>query len=195
VTLHALDDLEGKDDELCHGHFGFLRFDNKLVDDDPCFEHVRVTVHSGSKLVIESPALPGVHQTNEDRDEFEKDEFITGNVIKAMDIKRNKHLKDVNKDKGKKQDRQWKRLFLEFPDDHLLSSKELAGDHEENEVPFEIVEDNDNAFWIVFKVVSTHVEGNKAGKSVDGVTQKLSKMALKAKKKKGGTMNDDDEEY
>jgi len=192
VTLYALDDLEGKDDELYHGYFGFLRFDNKLVDDDPYFEHVRLTIYSGSKLVIEAPALPRAHQTNEDRDEFEKDEFITENMIKAMDIKRNKYLKDVNKDKGKNQDRRWKRLFLEFPDDHLLSLKELAGDHEENEVPFEIVEDNDNAFWIVFKVVSTHVEGNKAGKSVDGVTQKLSKMALKAKKKKGGAMNDEE---
>ena len=77
-------------------------------------------------------------------------------------------------------------MHLEFPCDHLFSSNELEGDHEDTEVPFEIVEDNDKAFLIVFKVVLTHAEGNKAGKSVDDMEQKLSKMALKAQRKEGG---------
>jgi len=103
VTLHALDDLEGKDHELHHGLFGFLCFDSKLIEDNPCLEHVRVTVCSGNQL--ESPALPGAHQMNEDRDEFKKDDFIPEKMIEVMDIKRNKCLKDVNKDKGKNPDR------------------------------------------------------------------------------------------
>jgi len=75
----------------------------------------------------------------------------------------------------------------------MLSSKELDGDHEENEVPFEIIDDSAQQSWIVFKVVTLHQEANKAGKTVDSVSQKLSKMALKKQRKQqstGATDND-----
>jgi len=189
VVIYKIDDLEGKDDELYHGYFGFFRFDGKLVDDDPHFEHVKISIYSGTKLVIEMPAFPRAHQTNADRDSFALDDFVSANMLKAMDIKRNKFVKDTKKEKGLNPERRWKRLFLQFPEDHQLSSKELEGDHEENEVPLEMIDDDEGNFWILFKVVTTHIEGNKAGKSED-ITQKMSKLALKKKKNaSAGTQN------
>jgi len=193
VTIYKIDDLEGKDDELYHGYFGFFRFDAGLVEDDPHFEHVKLSIYSGTQLVIEMPALPRPFQTNADRDTFALDDFVSVNMLKAMDIKRNKHLKDAKQDRGAKQERRWKRLCLQFPDDHQLSSKELEGDHEENEVPFELVEDESGNSWILFKVITNHIEGNKAGKSMDQVTKKMSKLALKKNKNKPqGTQKKDD---
>jgi hypothetical protein len=138
VILYKLDDLEGKDNKLYYGYFGFLEFDDRFIADDPITEHVRVTIYSGTTLIVECPALPKSHQTNTDRDQFAVDDFISVNMLKQMDIKRNKFLEDVDLNKGKHQDRRYKRLHLQFPDGHQLSSKELEGDHEEYEAPFDV---------------------------------------------------------
>jgi len=184
VVIIKCDELEGENDELYQGYIGFLQFDERFPTDDAETEHVQITIHSRSLIVVECPAMPKSLQTNTDRDTFAMDDFITANMLKAMDIRRNKFLKDTKKD-GKNTQRRSKFLYLQFPEDHLLSSKELEGDHEEEEVPFELIKDSENIDWIVFKVVTTHVEGNKAGKTVDSVTQKLSKLAMKQQKKKG----------
>jgi len=193
ITIIKCDELEGKNDELHHGHFGFLEFDERFTDDDTETEFVQITIHSGSLIVVEYPAFPKSLQTNKDCDEFALSDFITANMLKAMDIKRNKYLKDIHKKDGKHPDRRSKFLYLQFPADHMLSSKELDGDHEENKVPFEIIDDSVEQSWIVFKVVTLHQEANKAGKTVDSVSQKLSKMALKKQRKQQSTgMNDNE---
>ena len=176
--------MEGKNDEYHHGYIGFFEFDERFTDDDKETEFVQITIHSGSLIVVECPAFPKSLQTNKDRDEFALSDFITPNMLKAMDIRRNKFLKDTNKKEGKHQNRRSKFLYLQFPEDHLLSSKELEGDHEENEVPFDIIDDTAGRSWVVFKVITTHEEAIKAGKSVDAATQKLSKLALKKQKKR-----------
>ena len=193
ITIIKCDELEGKNDELCHGYFGFLEFDERFTDDDTETEFVQITIHSGSLIVVECPAFPKSLQTNKDRDEFALSDFVTANMLKAMDVKRNKCLKDTHKKDGKHPDRRSKFLCLQFPSDHMLSSKELDGDHEENEVPFEIIDDSAQQSWIAFKVLALHQEANKAGKTVDSVSQKLSKMALKKQRKQqsAGT-NDND---
>ena len=112
-------------------------------------------------------------------------------MLKAMDIRRNKYLKDTHKREGRHPDCRSKFLYLQFPADHMLSSKELEGDHEENEVPFEVIEDSARQTWVVFKIVTLHQEANKAGKTVNSITQKLSKMALKKQRRQQGT---DDQE-
>ena len=187
ITIIKCDEMEGKTDELYHGYIGFLEFDDRFTDDDNETEFVQITIHSSSLIIVECPAFPKSLQTNKDRDEFATNDFITPNMLKAMDIRRNKYLKDADKKDGRHPERRSKFLYLQFPSDHLLSSKELEGDHEENEVPFEVIEDSANQSWIVFKIVTLHEEANKAGKTVDSATQKLSKMALKKKKKKGTT--------
>ena len=172
-----------------HGYNGFFEFDDRFTDDDKETEFVQITIHSGSLIVVECPAFPKSLQTNTDRDDFALSDFITPNMLKAMDIRRNKFLKDTNKKEGKHQNRRSKFLYLQFPEDHLLSSKELEGDHEENEVPFDIIDDTAGRSWVVFKVITTHEEAIKAGKSVDAATQKLSKLALKKQEKKGTDTN------
>ena len=185
ITIIKCDDMEGKNDEFYHGYIGILEFDMRFTDDDMETEFVQITIHSGSKVVVECSAFPKSLQTNTDRDEFALSDFVTPNMLKAMDIRRNKFLKDTNKNDGKHPERRSKFLYLEFPSDHMLSSKELEGDHEEHEVPFEVIEDSANQSWVVFKLITLHRESNKAGKSIDSVTQKMSKMALKQQKKKG----------
>ena len=191
VTIIKCDEMEGKNDELYHGYIGFFLFDDRFTDDDKETEFVQITIHSGSLIVVECPAFPKSLQTNTDRDDFALSDFITLNMLKAMDIRRNKYLKDTHKREGRHPDRRSKILYLQFPADHMLSSKELEGDHEENEVPFEVIEDSANQTWVVFKIVTLHQEANKAGKTVDSITQKLSKMALKKQRRQQGT---DDQE-
>jgi len=145
------------------------------------------TNHTGSLIVVECPAFLKSPQTNKDLDEFALSDFITANMPKALDIRHDKCVKDTDKKEGKHPDCQSKFLHLQFPSDHLLSSKELESDHKENEVSFEVIDNSAKQSWIVFKVVTLHQEANKAGKTVDSVTQKRSKMAIKKQRKQQGT--------
>jgi hypothetical protein len=94
-------------------------------------------------------------------------------------------------DFANKAKRQWKHLYLVFPEDHELSAKEIYTDAgEDSELDIEIVpirtdmqaeKGTDLQHWAAWKVARVDISPVKRGK-IDSTTKKLSKAAALAEK-------------
>lgn len=166
--------MEGANGLLYNGYHGFLEIDKRLIEEDDETEFFKMRVYADNKVLLTMPALPFSHLSNDDRDEFAKHPFITGNCLAGMDIHRNRYYQDKD---GMQADRQWKHLLLVFPNDHVLKASVLWDDAgEDEELPSRLVADAAGKRHVVFKVARTDKRGDKAGKT-ESMKKKKSKWA------------------
>jgi hypothetical protein len=91
--------------------------------DDQSLEYYKARVYSNSQILVTLPAWSYTPLYN--RDEIVPS--VPQNVTDAMDDARHSYEED-------KESRRWKHILLDFPSDHILSSKEIydeAGDDED----------------------------------------------------------------
>jgi hypothetical protein len=181
-TIFNIPDMEGPKDTEFKGYLIMHRADIRFLLDEPGVDHYKARVAFDDKIYVQVPSTEYGLYTDNDREQCEKNKFITPNILKSMDNNRHKFLEGTTlSETGEPPPtpaRKWKRYTLHFPD-HKLSSKvihEKAGDdddlimswlklgnnHEKYTAPMKA--DKGVSYFVGWKVVRTDQKNVKKGK-------------------------------
>jgi len=197
VTVYSVRDMEGVQKNVTYdGYFICLPMDLRWVAENVNEDQYRARLWTTGQVMITYPAYDYSHLN--DYRAFQKSEAVTEPIAHAMDNAAEEFIRDTNATKGRNRNRQWKKLILNFPNGHVLSSKALyseAGDDEELETEFVSVPVNQRDMGIgdityaCWKVARTDTKSRKKGRTEAKVHQsKNAAMLAKLKKAKGDSM-------
>ena len=199
VLVYQIKDIPGIDKKKLHynGFHFMMLMDLRWVLEDDEVEPYKARLLSQNSVLLQVPAWPyGVL--------FHREDFVDRvptNTTDAMDDARHDYFADPKS-------RKFKHIVLEFPNDFVLSAKEIyseAGDDDELEleiIPYEYDRPDENGrnqeAWAAWKVARTNIKAHKRGK-VDSMKKKSKAAELWAKMttsiNSDGNGDDDDDEF
>jgi hypothetical protein len=161
--VFPLTDIEGvKRGTYFPGYYIMMPIDIRWFLDDQSIEYYKARVYSNNQVLISLPAWPYTPLYN-------REEIILSvaqNVTDAMDDARHSY-------EEKKDSRQWKHILLDFPSDHILSSKEI---HDE-------AGDDEDLLLELLPVVYAHPQLGSAINTVHYVAWKVARAEVRAVKR------------